>query len=151
MVLLFFAVMTQGIYVLLLCAQPRPPQEWYGYGWEIQLTKTGVLAIFLGPLLDIRTFPRQAPPLPIVVLFRWLVVRVMLEAWLIKVRGDDIWRNGTALYYHFETRPIPGPLSRWFHFLPRTALKIGVWFNWLAELVPPFSPSGPARPGTCRA
>ena len=49
-------------------------QEWYGYGWEIQLTKTGVLAIFLGPLLDIRTFPRQAPPLPIVVLFRWLVV-----------------------------------------------------------------------------
>ena len=122
-------------------------QEWYGYGWEIQLTRTGVLAIFLGPLLDIRTFPRQAPPLPIVVLFRWLVVRVMLEAWLIKVRGDDIWRNGTALYYHFETRSIPGPLSRWFHFLPRTALKIGVWFNWLAELVPPLFAFGlrPAR------
>ena len=34
--------------------------------------------------------------------------------------------------------PIPGPLSRWFHFLPRLALKIGVWFNWLAELIAPF-------------
>ena len=25
-------------------------QEWYGYGWEIQLTETGFLAIFLCPL-----------------------------------------------------------------------------------------------------
>jgi hypothetical protein len=29
-------------------------------------------------------------------------------------------------------------LSRWFHFLPHTALKIGVWFNWIAELVAPL-------------
>ena len=50
----------------------------------------------------------------------------------------QIWRNGTALYYHFETQPIPGPLSRWFHFLPRTILKMGVWFNFLAELVAPL-------------
>lgn len=118
-------------------------QEWYGYGWEIQLTETGFLAIFLCPLLDARPFPRYAPPLPILVLFRWLVVRVMLGAGLIKVRGDEVWRNSTALYYHFETQPIPGPLSRWFHFLPRTALKVGVWFNWLAELVAPFFAFGP--------
>ena len=118
-------------------------QEWYGYGWEIQLTETGFLAIFLCPLLDWRPFPRYAPPLPIIMLFRWLAVRVMLGAGLIKVRGDDVWRNSTALYYHFETQPIPGPLSRWFHFLPRLGLRIGVWFNWLAELVAPFFAFGP--------
>jgi hypothetical protein len=118
-------------------------QEWYGYGWEIQLTETGFLAIFLCPLLDWRPFPKYAPPLPIIVLFRWLVLRVMLGAGLIKVRGDDVWRNSTALYYHFETQPLPGPLSRWFHFLPRTALKIGVWFNWLAELLAPLFAFGP--------
>ncbi|HEX8507172.1 MAG TPA: lipase maturation factor family protein [Hymenobacter sp.] len=118
-------------------------QEWYGYGWEIQLIETGFLAIFLCPLLDARPFPRYAPPLPILVLFRWLVVRIMLGAGLIKVRGDEIWRNSTALYYHFETQPIPGPLSRWFHFLPRVALQVGVWFNWLAELVAPFFAFGP--------
>jgi hypothetical protein len=67
----------------------------------------------------------------------------MLGAGLIKVRGDEVWRNSTALYYHFETQPIPGPLSRWFPFLPRTALKVGVWFNWLAELVAPFFVFGP--------
>ncbi|OQP40074.1 hypothetical protein A4H97_17835 [Niastella yeongjuensis] len=112
-------------------------QEWYGYGWEIQLCETGFLAIFLCPLLDMRPFPRRAPPFPIIVLFRWLICRLMLGAGLIKLRGDEVWRNSTALYYHFETQPIPGPLSRWFHFLPHSVLRIGVWFNWLAELVAP--------------
>jgi len=113
-------------------------QEWYGYGWEIQLCETGFLAIFLCPLLDLRPFPRRAPPFPIIVLFRWLICRLMLGAGLIKLRGDAIWRNSTALYYHFETQPIPGPLSRWFHFLPHSVLRAGVWFNWLAELVAPL-------------
>jgi len=113
-------------------------QEWYGYGWEIQLTETGFLAIFLCPLVDMRPFPKRPAPLPIIILFRWLIFRIMVGAGLIKLRGDEIWRHGTALYYHFETQPIPGPLSRWFHFLPRVALKIGVWFNWLAELIAPF-------------
>lgn len=113
-------------------------QDWYGYGWEIQLTETGFLAIFLCPLWDLRPFPRYAPPFLIIVLFRWLIFRIMLGSGLIKYRGDAIWRNATALYYHFETQPIPGPLSRWFHFLPRNLLKTGVWFNWLAELIAPW-------------
>jgi len=113
-------------------------QDWYGYGWEIQLTETGFLAIFLCPLVDMRPFPKRAAPFLILILFRWLAFRIMFGAGLIKLRGDEIWRNSTALYYHFETQPIPGPLSRWFHFLPHTALKIGVWFNWLAELIAPL-------------
>ena len=113
-------------------------QDWYAYGWEIQLTETGFLAIFLCPLLNMRPFPKQAPPIMIIILFRWLIFRIMLGSGLIKIRGDEIWRNGTVLYYHFETQPIPGPLSRWFHFLPRTVLKFGVRFNWLAELAAPL-------------
>lgn len=118
-------------------------QEWYGYGWEIQLTETGFLAIFLCPLVDMRSFPKQAPPFPVIVLFRWLIFRIMFGAGLIKLRGDAIWRDATALYYHFETQPIPGPLSRWFHFLPHGALKLGVWFNWLAEIAAPLFAFGP--------
>jgi hypothetical protein len=113
-------------------------QDWYGYGWEIQLTETGFLAIFLCPLLDLRPFPKYAPPMPILILFRWLTFRIMLGSGLIKFRGDVTWRNATALYYYFETQPIPGPLTRWFHFFPHTLLRIGVWFNWLAELVAPW-------------
>ena len=118
-------------------------QEWYGYGWEIQLLETGFLAIFLCPLVDPRPFPRRAPPMPVIVLLRWLVCRIMLGAGLIKLRGDAVWRNWTALYYHFETQPLPGPLSRWFHFLPRAVLRFGVWYNWLAELIAPWFVFGP--------
>jgi Lipase maturation factor len=113
-------------------------QDWYGYGWEIQLLETGFLGIFLCPLLDPRPFPKRAPPLPVIGLFRWLNFRIMFGAALIKIRGDDVWRNWTALYYHFETQPIPGPLSRWFHFLPRAVLKAGVCFNFVAELIAPW-------------
>lgn len=113
-------------------------QEWYGYGWEIQLNETGFLAIFLCPLIDMRPFPKTGPPMSIIILSRWLIFRIMLGAGLIKLRGDQVWSNGTALYHHFETQPIPGPFSRWFHFLPHTVLKFGVWFNWLAELIAPF-------------
>lgn len=113
-------------------------QDWYGYGWEIQLLETGFLAIFLCPLLDGRPFSRSKPPVVIFWLYRWLIFRIMLGAALIKLRGDSSWRDLTALYYHFETQPIPGPLSRAFCFLPHWALKIGVLFNFLAELIAPW-------------
>jgi len=112
-------------------------QDWYGYGWEIQLLETGFLAIFLCPLLDGRPFPTREPPSVVFWLFRWLIFRIMLGAALIKLRGDIVWRDLTALYYHFETQPIPNPLSRWFHFLPR----------WLRRGLPFIR----APPGTSRA
>jgi hypothetical protein len=127
-----------GVLWLLYMSFVHVGQEWYGYGWEIQLTETGFLAIFLCPMLDGRPFPKRAPPAPVILLFRWLTFRIMLGAGLIKIRGDEVWRNGTALYYHFETQPLPGPFSRWFHFLPRALLKAGVWYNFLAELVAPW-------------
>ncbi len=113
-------------------------QVWYGYGWETQLLETGFLAIFLCPLLDGRPFPRRPPPLAIIWLFRALTFRIMLGSGMIKIRGDASWRDLTALYYHFETQPMPNGLSRWFYFLPRAALRGGVLFNHLAELVAPW-------------
>ena len=113
-------------------------QDWYGYGWEIQLLETGFLGIVLCPLLAGRAFPKREPPMAVIWLFRWLIFRIMLGSALIKLRGDEVWRDLTALYYHFETQPIPGPLSRWFHFLPHWILKGGVLFNYLAELIAPL-------------
>jgi hypothetical protein len=113
-------------------------QDWYGYGWETQLLETGFLAIFLCPLLDGRPFPKRPPPLVILWLFRWLIFRIMFGAGMIKIRGDESWRNLTTLYYYYETQPIPNGLSRWFHFLPRVILRGGVLFNHLAELVAPW-------------
>jgi hypothetical protein len=113
-------------------------QDWYGYGWEIQMLETGFLAIFLCPLLDPRPFPRRGPPIAVILLFRWLIVRIMLGSALIKLRGDSCWTDLTALYYHFETQPIPNPVSRWFHLLPHPLLQFGTIWTFIVELVAPF-------------
>jgi len=110
-------------------------QEWYGYGWEIQLLETGFLAIFLCPLVDPRPFPRRPPPRAVLWLFRWLAFRIMLGAGLIKLRGDACWRDLTCLDYYYLTQPIPNPLSRWFHFHPPVVHKVEVLYNHFVELV----------------
>ncbi len=118
-------------------------QIWYGYGWEIQLLETGFLAIFLCPLLDGRPFPKTPPPVLVIWLFRWLGFRIMVGAGLIKLRGDPCWRNLTCLYYHYETQPIPNPISRYLNFSPHWLLKFEVAWNHFVELVVPWFSFGP--------
>jgi hypothetical protein len=113
-------------------------QDWYGYGWEIQLLETGFLAIFLCPLLDGRPFSRRPPPTVVFWLFRWLIFRIMIGSALIKLRGDSCWRDLTCLYYHYETQPIPNPFSRLCHFQPHWFQKFGVLWNFFVELVAPW-------------
>ncbi len=120
-------------------------QLWYGYGWEIQLAETGFLAIFLCPLRSARPFSGSPPPAAVIWLLRWLSFRIMLGAALIKLRGDPCWRDLTCLFYHYETQPIPNPLSRLFHSLPHPLLQAGVLMNHAAELVAPWFVFGPRR------
>jgi hypothetical protein len=113
-------------------------QLWYSYGWEIQLLETGFLAVFLVPLLDGRPFPRRAAPVAVLWLYRWLIFRIMLGAGLIKLRGDACWRDLTCLYYHYETQPIPNPVSWWLHFRPHWFQQAGTLWNHVVELVVPW-------------
>ncbi|MBO9555878.1 lipase maturation factor family protein [Cellulomonas sp.] len=107
-------------------------QTFYGFGWESLLLEAGFLAAFLGS-------DPVAPPVTVLVLLWWLVLRVELGAGLIKWRGDRAWRDLTALYYHHETQPMPGPLSRLFHLLPRPLHRVEVAANFVVQLlVPPF-------------
>jgi hypothetical protein len=118
-------------------------QDWYSYGWEIQLLETGFLAIFLCPLLDGRPFPHRPPPTVVFWLFRWLIFRIMLGAGLIKLRGDTCWRDLTCLYYYYETQPIPNPFSRFCHFQPHWFQQFGVLWNFFVELVAPWFMAAP--------
>ncbi len=118
-------------------------QTWYGYGWEGLLLETGFLGIFLCPLLDPRPFPRSPPPVVVIWLHRWLLFRVMLGAGLIKMRGDECWRDLTALTWHYETQPIPNPISPWLHSLPRWFHVFGCLWNHFTELFVPWFVFGP--------
>jgi len=118
-------------------------QIWYGYGWEIQLLETGFLSIFLCPLFDGHPFPNCRPPLLILWLFRWLGFRIMVGAALIKLRGDPCWHDLTCLYYHYETQPIPNPISRYLHFAPNWFHKLETAWNHFIELIVPWFQFGP--------
>ena len=105
---------------------------WYGFGWESLLLETGFLAVFLGN-------DDTAPPVLTLWLLRWLVFRVEFGAGLIKWRGDSCWRDLTCLYYHHETQPMPGPLSWYFHHLPRRVHRMEAAANHVTQLIVPFA------------
>jgi hypothetical protein len=118
-------------------------QIWYGYGWDILILETGFLAIFLCPLFDPRPFCRRPPPILILWLYRWLGFRVMIGAGLIKLRADPCWRDLTCLYYHYQTQPLPNPLSRYLQFAPHWFQRFSVAWNHFIELLVPWFSFGP--------
>nr|WP_211160418.1 lipase maturation factor family protein [Microbacterium sp. MF43] len=106
-------------------------QTFYGFGWEMLLLEAGFLAAFLGS-------DAEPPATVVIVLLWWLVFRLEFGAGMIKIRGGREWRDLTALTYHHETQPMPGPLSRQAHLLPRWFHKLEVVGNHVAQLVVPW-------------
>ncbi|MHB9857482.1 lipase maturation factor family protein [Streptomyces sp. YIM S03343] len=105
-------------------------QTWYAFGWESLLLEVGFAAVLLGN-------DEVAPPVVVLFLLRWVLFRVEFGAGLIKLRGDECWRKLTCLYHHHETQPMPGPLSWFFHRLPRPLHKVEVAANHFTQLVVP--------------
>src|SRR5690348_16092537 len=84
-------------------------QTFYAFGWESILLEAGFYSIFLGSRA-------VAPQMVMIILLRWLCFRVMFGAGLIKLRGDPCWRDLSCLDYHYQTQPMPNPLSWYFHW-----------------------------------
>jgi hypothetical protein len=121
----------------------------YNYGWESQILETGFLSIFLCALpyitkekgkwsirlalWELASLEAVAlAPSPVILwLFRWLSFRISVGAGLIKTRGSSCWAEKTCLHYHFETQPLPSPLSYIYHFLPsliqRRMVDVDLW------------------------
>ena len=106
-------------------------QTFYAFGWESMLLEAGFFTAFLGPVT-------HTPSVVPILILRWMLFRVELGAGLIKIRGDQCWRNLTCLFYHHETQPMPNPLSWHFHRLPKPMLRLGVLFSHFVQLIVPF-------------
>jgi len=130
---------------LIYGSYERIGQLWFGFGWEIQLLETTVIAACLVHPWDPRPLRAPAPPAAAIVLMRWLAFRVMLGAGFIKLRGDACWSELTCLDAHFETQPIPNPLSPLFHHVPHGVHAAGVVVNHIVEIVLPWFAFGPRR------
>jgi hypothetical protein len=67
-----------------------------------------------------------------------MLFRTEIGAGLIKLRHDRCWRNLTCLMYHYETQPLPNPLSWYFHHFPEVTHRFGVLFSHFVQLIVPF-------------
>lgn len=106
-------------------------QRFYAFGWESKLLEAGFFAAFLGPA---RIEPSAVP----VLILRWMLFRVEIGAGLIKLRHDRCWRELTCLFHHYETQPLPNPLSWYFHRLPRVFHRSAVLFSHIVQIIVPF-------------
>lgn len=107
----------------------------YRYGWESQLLETCALCAFasLGA-------PGAPPAAVSAWAFRWLCVRIMLGAGLIKWRsGERKWRDLSAMDTFYETQPLPTPLASVMHrWLPRAWHRAETAFTHAVESAAPL-------------
>ncbi len=128
---MWLSVLTWALLWVLYLSFVNAGQIFYGFGWESILLEAGFFAIFTG---SARSAPDRIP----IWILRWVLFRVMFGAGLIKWRGDPCWRDLSCLDYHYETQPMPNPLSWYLHWAPPWTHRAGVLFNHFVELVVPF-------------
>ena len=102
-------------------------QDFLGFQWDALLAEAGFLAVF-------------ASRSPVrVLLFRWLIFRLMFFSGFVKLAsGDPNWRQLTALHYHYETQPLPNPLSWYLYQLPMWLQKFSTGCALGVELAAPL-------------
>lgn len=121
--MLYFSIVTVG-------------QAFYSFGWESQLLETGFIAVFICPLFQVDRWA----PVSVVAIYAnwWLIFRIMLGAGLIKVRGDECWLELSCMNYHYETQPVPNPLSRYLHLNYGWVHVLETLGNHVVELLLPW-------------
>ena len=121
-------------------------QVFLRFQWDILLLEAGFLAIFFTPLKlrDSFNFTPQSST-PFLWLFRWLLFRLMFASGFVKLVSDEVWRNLTALNYHYETQPLPTWIGWYVHQLPDWLHKISIIGMFAIELAVPFLIFAPRR------
>jgi predicted DCC family thiol-disulfide oxidoreductase YuxK len=122
-------------------------RDFLSFQWDMLLLETGFLAIFFAPLQMWLSGSRGRPPArPVLWLLRWLLFRLMLASGCVKLlSGDPVWRNLTALTYHYETQPLPTWIGWYAHQLPTSVQKVSTGLMFGIELGLPFLILGPRR------
>jgi hypothetical protein len=120
-------------------------RDFLAFQWDVLLLETGWLAIFFAPA---RLLPGRADTAPVsatvLLLLWWLLFRLAFQSGLVKLTwGDPVWRDMTALEYHFYTQPLP-TWSAWFaQQLPSWLKRVAVVLMYVLEIGFPFLIFGP--------
>jgi hypothetical protein len=114
-------------------------QDFLSFQWDALLLETGLLALLWAPRGWWRAdeASRGSP------LVRWLLLFLVFKLMFLSgatklLSGDPTWRHLTALDYHFETQPLPTPLSWYAHQLPSTVHRAATAIMFVIELGAPW-------------
>ena len=105
--------------------------DFMSFQWDVLLLEAGLISCFLAPW-SMSSRRTAAPSRGALWLLRLLLLKLMLQSGLVKIfSGDNVWRDLTALTYHYWTQPLPTPLSWWFSLMPLWAHKVTCLFLFL--------------------
>jgi predicted DCC family thiol-disulfide oxidoreductase YuxK len=132
-----------GLYLSLSVAG----QVFTNFQWDYLLLEVGFFSIFLAPFRLVPTRRYQSPISSwALFLLRWMLFRLMWMSGVVKLTsGDHSWWNLTALHYHYETQPLPTPLSWWANQFPPWFQAFSTIVMFIIELGAPFLLFGPRR------
>jgi hypothetical protein len=123
--------------------------EFLSFQWDTLLLETGLLAVFFAPW-KVRAFGlvRDKPPSrTVLLLLRFLLFKLMFLSGAVKLAsGDAVWRNLTALDFHYWTTCLPTWTGWWAHRLPLAADRVCAAGMFVLELGVPFLVFAPYRP-----
>ena len=142
----FFPPFTLAALWVLYLSLVSVGQVFLSFQWDVLLLEAGFLAIFFAPLQIRDTLSRAPQPsVAFLWLLRWLLFRLMFASGFVKIASDEVWRNLTALNFHYETQPLPTWIGWYVHQLPEWFQKISVIGMFAVELVVPFLIFAPRR------
>jgi len=120
-------------------------REFLWFQWDGLLLEAGFIALFLAPW-GILPRPHSAAPRGALRLTRWLLFRLLFASAAVKLAsGDPVWRDLTALRYHYETQPLPTWIAWYAHHLPLWFQRASAGTTFLIEGLVPFLIFTPRR------
>ncbi|HZZ19800.1 MAG TPA: lipase maturation factor family protein [Opitutaceae bacterium] len=114
-------------------------QIFFDLQWDGLLLECSVLALFMVPWTFGRANAPYEPPRMARYLIWWLLFRLMFLSGAVKIAsGDPVWRNLTALAFHYQTQPLPSPLAWYANGLPMWFQRFSCLAMFVTELLIPF-------------
>lgn len=119
-------------------------QQFMAYQWNQLLLEVMIGGILLACST---TKPTQVslPSWVSVWYMRFITFKLYILSGLAKWGGGESWRDLTAMTYHYETQPLPNPLSWYMHHLPDGFHRVESLFSLLVEAVLPVFIFTPRR------
>lgn len=115
-------------------------QDFLSFQWDNLLLEAGFLSLFLAPWsINWNSWTAYEPSIFIRWLFWVLLFKLIFLSGVVKlISRDPVWRNLTALDYHYWTQPIPNPLAYFMAKLPNWFQRFSTGLMFVIELVVPF-------------